>query len=162
MILADVLPEVPWLVTGVVALGLIGLLSIYVLIMAAIAYTRKNFGKQPPLHEQVKTLRDEFMTTMAKHEASVKSEMEKHDRQDALKFTSLEEQVEDVDDDVEQLRSDIATNGERRKTEMLTHIDGVREGLNTKIDEQTTHFNDRLNDMPMQLVALLKNTGAIK
>lgn len=147
MILAQ-MSEVPWWIVGMVALGLIGLLSIYVLIMQAVAVTRKNFGKQPPMQEQITKLRDEFVKEMARHEADVKQAMAEHDQDDAEEFKRIEGKIDGVDRDVRKLREDINANGEIRKQTMLNHIDTVRRELKADI----THAADKQTELLLKAI----------
>lgn len=131
MILAEA--TAPWNVTAYVALGTIGILSVVYLVLQVAISSKKLFGKQPPMHEQIAALRAELVTAAGHHQ--VEEERER---------SRLSQKIDGVDRDVRQLRSDISVNGEIRKQTMLDHIDKVRRELDAKISSvaaaQTEHL----------------------
>ncbi len=112
--------------TVYVAVGLVGLLTIAALCLTVFNGCKKAFGKQPPMHEQIKALREELIHAAAKHEA-----------EDVREVARLEGLIAGVDKDVRQLRQDIVTNGEMRKNHILDVINNVRLELDRKFTEQT-------------------------
>jgi methyl-accepting chemotaxis protein len=125
----------------------IALVALYVLIVTAIRVTKDTFGKQPPLHDQISQMRKEFAHEMARHEAEITQHIREHDTEDAEEFQRLEEKIEAVDHDVRQFRKEVSDNGDRRKTEMLQHIDVKCAGISLEIRKNQDATQEQLNNI---------------
>lgn len=149
MPLAEITPEIPWAQTIYVAGGLIAILALVALGLNVAIGCKKLFGKQPPMHEQIAALRTELIHEAAQHEA-----------EDEREINRLEQRINSTDAKIEGLRESISSNGERRKTEMLGHIESVRTKLDTKIDTQTAELRKKIDDSTAQqtktLIGVLK------
>lgn len=94
------MPPVNWGVTMTVIVGLIGVLTLYVLVANAIIATRKAYGRTPPMHEQIVKLREEFVAELARHEAEIEAWKTKHETEDASEFTQLRDQIAETERDL--------------------------------------------------------------
>jgi hypothetical protein len=130
----EIINQLPLPLIFMVCVAALFLLVLFIAICAAVNQWKKAFGKQPSFDTQMNTLRDDVMNRIAIHEADVKSRMSAHDEDDKQESTRLEGKIDKVDSDVRALKTSISDNGERRKTEMLKHI-----------DEKHTHLQDQLN-----------------
>jgi hypothetical protein len=144
----------------VVTGGLVGLLVVTSLVLGVTIQCKKLFGKTPPMHEQIKTLRDEFIHTAAIHEAEDQREMARLEQRINASEAKLEFKIDGVDRHVRGLEQQISVNGELRKNHMLAHIDDVRRELDKKIDTQTQALNEKIDvstrEQTKQLITVLK------
>ena len=58
------IPEIPWNVTFFVLLGLIGILAVVALVFTVLLQGKKLFGKNPPVHEEIRAIRAEFSAAL--------------------------------------------------------------------------------------------------
>jgi hypothetical protein len=142
MIFAEFTPSVPWPITAFVALGMIGLLGIYVLVGQSVIVTRKAFGKHPPMHEQIAAMRKEFVEAQSRHESEIEELMRDHEKDDAEEFKALEKRIDAVDTDVRSFRQEVSRNGDQRKADMLAHIDRKHTEVQAQLNDIHTAIGE--------------------
>lgn len=73
--------QIEWPATIQLLMGIVGLLSIVALIFTVALQARKLFGKHPPLHEEMKSVREEFRAADQALALSLREEGEKREQQ---------------------------------------------------------------------------------
>ena len=73
--------QIEWPATIQVLIGIVGLLSIVALIFTVALQARKLFGKHPPLHEEMKSVREEFRAADQALLIALREESEKREVQ---------------------------------------------------------------------------------
>jgi hypothetical protein len=81
----------------------------------------------------------------------------------------LKEEALRVAADVKSLRLEIIANGETRRASIEGKVEAVRkevkgdiDGVHRRVDLLGQNFDERLENLPSQIIALLRNTGALK
>lgn len=74
-------PAVPWNETQHWLLGLIGFLGVLALVSVVAVNARKLFGKHPPIHEELSTVRREFKEGDAELRRAIMQEREDREEQ---------------------------------------------------------------------------------
>jgi len=79
------LSPIEWNTTGNFVLGLIGVLGVVLIVMQIAVAGRKLFGKHPPIHEELRAVRNEFQSADAALARAIREEREKRE----LAFSDL-------------------------------------------------------------------------
>lgn len=90
MMLAQLDPGVNWTPTMHALVGLVGVLAVIWLILSVAIASRKLFGKHPPIHEELRIIRNEFQQADNELAQAIADEAEK--REKAFEDLQLERQ----------------------------------------------------------------------
>lgn len=147
ILLAEITPEIPWSQTLFVAGGIFALLILGIAVMQFALLWKKLFGKQPPMHQQIADLRDEFIREIARHEADVKSWLNEHGEEDDAEVKRLEGAIAFVDRDVKEFRAEVVRNGDIRKRDIENKVDDTRKELKTDITSVRSDLQEQTNEL---------------
>jgi predicted transcriptional regulator len=71
---------------------------------------------------------------------------------------SITEHLRRHDAEIAAIRAEAKADTDR----VLSHVEEVRAELSGKMDDQAKEFGQAFRDMPNQIIALLRNTGALR
>lgn len=74
----------------------------------------------------------------------------------------LEGRVDAVDADLRSLRKEIVANGETRRASIEAKVEQTRREARDHTESVRIELSGKIDQLPAQLIATLKNTGAIK